>query len=194
MAEATAGAKLSYIHPGPPQSRRRIVRRAFANPERLDPSQRGMRCSLSLGERARVRGNETQPTETAGRSLQAQLDRLPESEFAITSSAEPVDGRRARGRKRIGVSSVSSPSPRPLPWGGRIARRCVANPTRWVVRVSRHSIAERTVPAAATSNHRKTQDARSLSQRERARVRGNETQLTETAGPISQAQLDRLPK
>jgi hypothetical protein len=50
MGEATAGAKLSYIHPGSPQSRGRIVRRAFANPERLDPSQRGMRCSLSLGE------------------------------------------------------------------------------------------------------------------------------------------------
>src|SRR5467141_2143959 len=55
--------------------------------------------------------------KTAGRILQAQLDRLPELEWAITSSAELVDGRRARGRKRIGVSSVPSPSPRPLPWG-----------------------------------------------------------------------------
>src|SRR5947209_7478704 len=44
----------------------RIVRCAFANPERLDSSQRGMRCPLSLRERARVRGNETQPTKTAG--------------------------------------------------------------------------------------------------------------------------------
>src|SRR5437899_11293611 len=30
------------------------------------------------------------------------------------SSAELVDGRKARGRKPIGVSSVPSPSPRPL--------------------------------------------------------------------------------
>ncbi len=76
-----------------------------------------MRYSLSLRERARVRGNETPPTQTAGRILQAQLDRLPESELAITSSAKPVDGRTARARKRIGVSSVASPSPHPLPEG-----------------------------------------------------------------------------
>ncbi len=73
--------------------------------------------SLSRRERARVRGNGTQPTETAGRILQAQLNRLSESELAITASEKPVDGRRARGRKRIGVSSVPSPSPRPLPAG-----------------------------------------------------------------------------
>src|SRR5437899_12923141 len=36
--------------------RGRTVRGAFANPERLDSSPRGMRCSLSLRERARVRG------------------------------------------------------------------------------------------------------------------------------------------
>src|SRR5438445_3277971 len=59
-----------------------------------------MRCSLSLRERARVRGNETQPTETVGRILQAQLDRLPESELAIPSSAESVDGGSAPSRKR----------------------------------------------------------------------------------------------
>src|SRR5258708_3505927 len=76
-----------------------------------------MRCSLSLRERDRVRGKETQSTETAGRILQAQLDRLAESGLAITSSAEPVDGGSARGRKRIGVSSVASPSPRPSPLG-----------------------------------------------------------------------------
>src|SRR5260370_22127832 len=57
-------------------------------------------CSLSLRERARVRGNETQPTETAGRILQAQLDRFPESELAIPSSVEPVDGGSAPIRKR----------------------------------------------------------------------------------------------
>src|SRR5712692_4570051 len=33
------------------------------------------------------------------------------------SRAEAVDGRKGRGRKPIGVSSVPSPSPRPLPWG-----------------------------------------------------------------------------
>src|SRR5712692_6971112 len=70
-----------------PQRSGRIVRRAFANPERRDSSQRGMRCSLSLREivaarSARARGNETQPTKTAGPTLQAQLDRLPEPEKA----------------------------------------------------------------------------------------------------------------
>ncbi len=54
--------------PSPP-GRGRIVRRAFANPERLDFSQRGMRCSLSLRERARVRGNEAPPTKTRSASL-----------------------------------------------------------------------------------------------------------------------------
>ncbi len=57
--------------------------------------------SLSLREivaarSARVRGNEAQPTKTAGRILQGQLDRLPESELAITSGAKPVDGGSAR--------------------------------------------------------------------------------------------------
>src|SRR6267378_7708 len=75
---------------------------------------------LSLRESAEVRGNETPPTKTAGRILPAQLDWLRESKLAFTSGAEPVDGRRARGRKRIGVSSVPSPSPRPLPWGTAI--------------------------------------------------------------------------
>jgi hypothetical protein len=46
---------------------------------------------------ARVRGNEAQPTKTAGRILQGQLDRLPESELAITSGAKPADGGSARG-------------------------------------------------------------------------------------------------
>src|SRR6266849_3556641 len=58
--------------------RGRIVRRAFANPERLDSSQCGMRCSLALRERARVRGNETPQSRTAGRILQAQADRFSE--------------------------------------------------------------------------------------------------------------------
>src|SRR5437899_7405261 len=60
-----------------PLGRGRIARRAFANPERVDSSQRGVWCSLSRRERARVRGKETPPTKTAGRILQAQLDLLP---------------------------------------------------------------------------------------------------------------------
>jgi hypothetical protein len=50
-------------------------------------------------ERARVRGNETPPTKTAGRILQAQLDKLLDSELTITSSAKPVDGGSASARK-----------------------------------------------------------------------------------------------
>ena len=66
------------LTPPSPLGRGRISHRACANPERLDSPQRGMRCSLSQRERARVRGNETPPTKTAGRILQAQLDRFPE--------------------------------------------------------------------------------------------------------------------
>src|SRR5258708_4872374 len=67
-------------------------------PRVLESSRRGMRCPLSLGERAWVRGNETPPTKTAGRILPAQLDRLPESEFATTSIAEPAAGGSGRPR------------------------------------------------------------------------------------------------
>src|SRR5229473_1663063 len=110
------------LTPPSPLGRGSVARRAFANPERLDLSPRGMRYSLSLRERVRVRGNGTQPTETARRLLQAQIDWLAESGLAIISSPEPVDGRRARGRKRTGVSSVASPSPQPSPLGrGRMA-------------------------------------------------------------------------
>src|SRR6266849_3038802 len=76
-----------------------------------------MRRSLSQRERARVRGNETEPTKTAGRILPAQRERVSESELATTSSEKPVDGRRTRGRQRSGVPSVPTPSPRPLPRG-----------------------------------------------------------------------------
>src|SRR6266446_9717665 len=72
-----------------PQSSGRIVHRAFANPERLDSWRRGIRRSLSLRGRVRVRGNETQPTKTAGLIVQAQLYRLPESELAITLALAP---------------------------------------------------------------------------------------------------------
>src|SRR2546425_7476003 len=100
MAEATAGATLSYIHPGPLlRAEGESPACAFANPERLDPSQRGMRCSLSLGERVRVRGNETQPSETVGRSLQAQLDRLPD---CVTRATQKQISQRAL--RTIGVS------------------------------------------------------------------------------------------
>src|SRR5713226_3844108 len=105
------------LTPPSPSGRGSVARRAFANPERLDLSPRGMRYSLSLRERVRVRGNGTPPTETPRRLLQAQIDWLAEAGLAIISSPEPVDGRRARGRKRTGVSSMPSPSPRPLPWG-----------------------------------------------------------------------------
>src|SRR6266851_4529967 len=64
------------LTPALSRRRGRTVRRVVADPERLDSSHRGMQCSLSLRERTRVRGNETQPTKTAGRILHAQLDRL----------------------------------------------------------------------------------------------------------------------
>src|SRR5229473_208506 len=75
----------SVASPSPlpsPLGRGRTVRGAFANPGRLDWLQRGTRCSLSLRERARMRGNQTLPTKTAGQILQAQLDRLPEPPHA----------------------------------------------------------------------------------------------------------------
>jgi len=51
-----------------------------------------------------------------------------------------------------------------------------------------------TVPVEAMPDLRKTQHGSSLSLRERARVRGNETPPTKTAGRILPAQLDRLPE
>src|SRR6266849_7568180 len=48
--------------------------------------------SLSLRERARVRGNETPPTKTAGRILPAQLDPFPES---VDSATQKQISRRA---------------------------------------------------------------------------------------------------
>src|SRR5713101_919641 len=49
-----------------PCGRGRTVRCAFANPERLDSSPRGIRCSLSLRERARVRGTAACNCERLG--------------------------------------------------------------------------------------------------------------------------------
>src|SRR5207245_778381 len=93
---ATALQVLAETRSGPsprpsPAGRGRIVRRVFANPERLDSSQRGMRHPLSLRERARVRGKETPPSKSAGTILPAQLDQLPESNLAITSRSRPVE-------------------------------------------------------------------------------------------------------
>src|SRR6266581_4492264 len=82
-----------------PAGRGRSARCVFANPERLDSLQRGMRCSLSQRERAGVRGKETQPTKTAGGILHAQLHRCPDSELTITSSAKLSDRGSASGRK-----------------------------------------------------------------------------------------------
>ncbi len=89
-------------------------------------------------------GNETPPTKTLGRILQAQLDQLPESKLAITSNPMPVDcgSAQSQGSPIPGCRTVeaNSPSPRGYalprsPLGrGRIARREVANRTRWVVR------------------------------------------------------------
>ena len=87
------------LTPPSPLGRGRIARRAFATAERLDSSQSGARCSLSLRERARVRGNETPPTKTAARILQPQFNLLPESKLAITSGPKSVDGGSAGNRK-----------------------------------------------------------------------------------------------
>jgi len=57
----------------------------------------------------------------------------------------------------------------PSPLGrGRIARRYVANRTRWVVRMSRRLIAERTVPVGATPDLTNSEDASSLPQEREA--------------------------
>src|SRR6266568_3689497 len=76
------------LTPPSPLGRGRIASRARDNPERLHSSRRGTRCSLSLRERARVRGNETPPTKTAGRILQAQLDRLSEPRGQVAPSCD----------------------------------------------------------------------------------------------------------
>src|SRR5258708_19352146 len=81
-----------------------------------------MRVFHSMGEGGRVRGKETQPTETAARISQAQLDRLPGSELALTLIAEPVDGGSARRRNvrqfQIAHEADEFPSPPPSPADG----------------------------------------------------------------------------
>ncbi len=85
-----------------PLGRGRTVRCACPDPERLDSSPRGMRCSLALRERARVRGKATQLTKTAGGIRQAQFDRLP---VTCVKSAElaRLAARCEGGEERLGV-------------------------------------------------------------------------------------------
>ena len=97
----------------------RISHRACANPERLDSPQRGMRCSLPEGEGG-VRGNETPPTKTAGRILQAQLDRFPEPMDCATQKQISRRALRTTGVSRQAHWSFERylpPHPSPLPWG-----------------------------------------------------------------------------
>src|SRR5438445_13729505 len=115
--------------------------------------------------------------------LQARLDRLSGPELAITSCAEPVDSGSARSRKRIGVSSVAFPSPRPLPWG---EGESLAAKWRIERAGSRGCLGVESRSARYQRERRPTQQRRGmrcpLSLRERARVRGNETPPTKTAG------------
>ena len=92
-----------------------------------------------------MRGKETPPTKTDERVFQAQLDQLPESGLAITSSAAPVEGGGTHGRKRIGFSSVASPSPRPSPprrGRGRMLRRPWRPDCHFVVYLADSSVRE----------------------------------------------------
>ena len=93
--------------------------RAFARTERLDSSQRRMRCSLSLRERARVRGKETQPTKTPGRILQAQPDRLPQSVGRATQKQISRRALRTTGVSRQAHRCFERcfPLTPALPWG-----------------------------------------------------------------------------
>src|SRR6266702_2197618 len=101
-----------------PLGRGRISRRACANPRRLDSSRRGMRCSLSLRERVRVRGNEAPPTKSAGRILQAQLDRLSEPVACATQKQISRHARRTTGVNReaeLVFRALRPPYPPPPP-------------------------------------------------------------------------------
>ena len=123
-------------------------------------------CSLSLRERARVRGNETQPSKTAGRILQAQLDRLHERAW-ISHQAQSLSMAEARAVASAWVfRALLPPHPGPLPWGE-----------------GESSAALSPIQSAST---RCSAGCGVPSPRGRARVRGNETQLTKTAGRILQ--------
>src|SRR6266567_2508673 len=67
LEERAGERRAILVRVSPLWGRGRVVSRAGASPERLDSLQRVIRSSLSLRERARVRGNETPPTKTVGR-------------------------------------------------------------------------------------------------------------------------------
>ncbi len=103
-AEHGSGQRRRDFSPSPrpsPLGRGRIVHRACANPQRLDLSRRGMRCSLSLRERGRVRGersgtNQNGRTNFAsstrpafGAALGAGIQTLFASPTGLSASAVP---------------------------------------------------------------------------------------------------------
>ncbi len=92
---------------------------ASENDARLEKTQDAR--SLSLRERVRVRGNETPPTKSAGRFLQAQLDRLPEPVACATQKQISRHARRTTGVNReaeLVFRALFPPHPGPLPLGG----------------------------------------------------------------------------
>src|SRR6266568_5475407 len=74
----------------PPRFRQSRASRLVAARDVLSP--------LPAGE-GQGEGNETPPTKTGGRVLQAQPDRRPEPEFAMKASVRAADGGDARSRK-----------------------------------------------------------------------------------------------
>src|SRR5437899_6279575 len=102
-----------------PLGRGRITRLAFANQERLDSLQRGMRCSLSPRERVRVR--EPDVANQNGRTNFARSTRLapragglcyPKINFRLPSENDWRKSPRA-----LVFRAFFPPHPGPLPWG-----------------------------------------------------------------------------
>src|SRR6266851_3164376 len=96
------------------------------------PPSRRVRLPL-LGERAGVRGNETPPTKTAGGTLQALLDRFPESADCATKKTNVPTRLKNDRRKQASalvVRASLTPHPSPPVGSGRIARRAWANQER----------------------------------------------------------------
>ncbi len=103
-----------------PRGRGRIARRGFANPEPLDSSPRGMRNSLSLRERARVRGKAACNCQGLGALLGAGLC------FPSLRVAKFIGSSKARWFEERFFPLTPALSPR----RGRIARRAFDNPVR----------------------------------------------------------------
>src|SRR6266852_3371218 len=101
-----------------PRGRGRIARRGFANPEPLDSSPRGMRNSLSLRERARVRGKAACNCQGLGALLGAGLC------FPSLRVAKFIGSSKARWFEERFFPLTPALSPR----RGRIARPALANP------------------------------------------------------------------